>query len=978
MPTSDTLFFGPFRLVISERLLLKNGAPVVIGDRALDILISLVCCAGRTLTHRELTALVWPHLIVEDSNLRVHVAGLRKVLGDGIDGIRYIVNVTGRGYCFVAPVRNHPQEGLSRSGGAHIQKATQIPAALSRMVGRAASIQAVSNVLMSRRFVSIVGPGGMGKTTVAIAVAHALFEQFDGAVYFIDLGALTDPSLIAGTVAATLGTYSSGEDTLSSVLAFLGDRKVCIILDSCEHLVDATAALSARLFSAAPNLYILTTSREALRVTGENVHLLPPLDGPHEGADLTVAEALASPAAQLFLERAAASGYGAELSEVEVGLVADICRRLDGIALAIEIAASRVGAYGVAGTAKMLDGPFKLLWNGCRNAVPRHQTLAAMLDWSYNLLSDTEQRVLCRLSVFRGAFDLEAAVAVSDEVGSIAGECATAVAGLADRSLVSITSIRGSTYYRLLDTTRAFAESKLHQQQDADTIKRRHAIYVSNLLAALETPQIADFGGYSASALELHLGNVRAAVEWSFSPEGDADVALKLVVYAAPLLLGLSLLSECRAWCRRALAAAPQHSDNLGHELALRKVLSIASMYTLGNTPEVRTEIERGLELADAQGDSEHQLHFLAGLNLFLVRRGNFRVALTVAERYADVAKDVGPAGEVCAEWMLGQTYHMLGNQAEARRRIERGFALQAASPAVHVNYFAYDHRVRAEVALARTLWLAGLPDQAVDAARVALDQIDRCDHPVTRCVSLLWATYVFLWCGAFDVAANVLGRATDHAKRHALPVYQDVAAAMRGELMVLSGAVEDGIDFLQSSIPSMIADDHHVVVSAASRAWAEGLVRCGRHEEAKPLIARAVERAQAFGGTFDLPELLRVQGVVLLADPAMEPTLPEAALIHSLELARSQAARGWELRTATTLARMWSEQGEVDKARSLLLPIQRRFTEGFGSQDLRTATALLESLLPAQETPGTPSELSSNSKVAWAQNAPRQKQRRP
>src|SRR5271170_1663769 len=283
------------------------------------------------------------------------------------------------------------------------------------MVGRDDTVRALAEQLQAWRFVSIVGPAGVGKTTVAISVAHTLIDGFHDAVFFIDLAALTDPQLVPTAVASALGLTVQTQDPLVGLLAFIGDRKILLVLDNCEHVISVAAALAERVVSEAPQAHILATSRVALRVEGEHVHVLHSLECPPEDAGLTALEALRYPAAQLFMERAAASGHGAALSDIDAPIVARSCRRLDGVALAIELAASRVGSLGIRGTAELLENRFSLLWQGRRTALPRHETLNAMLDWSYSLLSDREQAVLCRLSVFVGNFTLQAAGCVASE-----------------------------------------------------------------------------------------------------------------------------------------------------------------------------------------------------------------------------------------------------------------------------------------------------------------------------------------------------------------------------------------------------------------------------------------------------------------------------------------------------------------------------------------------------------------------------------
>src|SRR5260370_19091921 len=328
---------------------------------------------------------------------------------------------------------------------------------------------------MTCRFVSLVGPGGAGKTTAAVAVDHALTEDFQGAFFVVDVGALGDARLVATGIGSALGFVTQAEDPMLGLLGFLGDRKVLLVLDNCEHVVDAAAELAERVVNEAPQTHILATTREALRAEGEHVHMLHSLDTPPDDPGLPASEALRYPAVQLFMERALAGGYHSELSDAEAPIVANICRRLDGMTLAIELAASRVGSLGIGGTAELLDNRFKVIWQGRRTALPRHQTPKSMLDWSYNLLSDLEKRVLSRLSMFVGDFTIKAACEVAAEEEVDEALVTHAITRLVDKSLISTTHFQRSTYYRLLDTTRVCALTKLTSRGETTRRAQRQA-----------------------------------------------------------------------------------------------------------------------------------------------------------------------------------------------------------------------------------------------------------------------------------------------------------------------------------------------------------------------------------------------------------------------------------------------------------------------------------------------------------------------
>jgi predicted ATPase/DNA-binding winged helix-turn-helix (wHTH) protein len=378
----------------------------------LDTLIALVSSHNQPIDKRDLMTQVWPDVTVSEGSLRFHIAGLRKALGDGKDGARYITTLAGRGYCFVAPVTRSSDRDNVRSPVATGFPAANVPSRLARMVGRADGVLTLSTDLVAVRFVTIVGAGGVGKTTLAVAVGHYLIKTFAGVVLFVDLGALSDPRLAATSLASMLGLSVQSDDGTPSLIAYLRDKRILLILDTCEHLIEAVAALASRIFDAAPQVHILATSREALQVEGEHVYRLDALACPPDAPELTAAFAQTFPAPQLFVERAVASGARLDFSDAEAAIVVSICRKLDGVALAIELAARRVEAYGLQQTAALLDQRLTLLWLGPRTAPPRQRTLHATLDWSYGLLSELERVVLRRLAVFVGHFTLDAALAV--------------------------------------------------------------------------------------------------------------------------------------------------------------------------------------------------------------------------------------------------------------------------------------------------------------------------------------------------------------------------------------------------------------------------------------------------------------------------------------------------------------------------------------------------------------------------------------
>src|SRR5277367_2000782 len=811
------------------------------------------------------------------------------------------------------------------------------------MVGRDDTVRELARQLQVWRFVCIVGPGGIGKTTVAISVAHTLIDGFHDAVFFIDLAALTDPQLVTTAVASALGYTLQTQDPLVGLLAFIGDRKILLVLDNCEHVISVAAALAERVVSEAPKAHILATSREALRVDGEHVHVLYSLECPPEDAGLTALQALRYPAAQLFMERAAASGYDAALSDGEAPIVARSCRRLDGVALAIELAASRVGSLGIRGTAELLENRFSLLWHGRRTALPRHETLNAMLDWSYSLLSDHEKLVLCRLSVFVGDFTLQAAGSVASETGVDEADVIDAVASLVVKSLVSTAVINEFTYYRLLDTTRAYAAAKLAERGGADRIARRHAIFYAKFLEHDEIIQSL-FGEHDLSGYASHIGNVRAALGWALSDHGDAAVGVELATWAAPLFIGLSLFGECRGWCERALAALDASSRGTRQEMILQEALALASMFTRGHSDQIRAEYERGLALAEAFQDPARQLSLLVGLNIFLTRLGDLRDAMAVAERggaIARAAKD--PAGTAWAEWRVGMAHHYLGDQAAAQLHLERGMTLAVELGVFNANFSGLDPRSPALSCLARTLWLRGFSDQALRIVQNAIDEASSRDHPLSICGSLAHAPLLLLWTGDLPGASDRIEQLIVYAGRYSLAPYLAHGIALKGELAIARDEPEAGLDLLRGALESLRAQQYNIENTDFIGALAEGLRKTGQFKEAILTINGAIARAKNSGVEFDLSELLRIKSQILAAQHDRESALN--CLTEALAVARAQSALAWELRSTMALARMLSEDGQRDQARHTLALVYDRFTEGFETADLKLARALLEDL---------------------------------
>ena len=478
---ADEFRFAGFACLPGRRQLLKGGNPVAINSRAFDILVALLNARGGLVSKDELVAAAWPSTNVAEGNLRVHMAALRKALEAHGGDENLICTVPGRGYCLAAPVsRQHCGPPAQMNGSDSF--ATGLPISLTRMFGRDEVVRTLAEQLEQRRFVTIVGPGGIGKTKVAVATARAISVSYPDGVHFVDLTTAVDPAQVPAVLAEAFGCAPSAAPGAAELDRHLAGKRMLVVLDNCEHLVDAMANLIEPLSRATSargrRVDFLATSREPLRIAHEWVRRLPPLEGPPDAGSITAAEALTYPSIQLFVDRVCASDAAYELTDPGAATVAKICRKLDGIPLAIEMAAGRVEAFGVEGLAAQLDAPLRLLSGGRRTAHARHQTLSGTLDWSYGMLSDPERAVFRRLAIFPVEFTLHAACAVAGgghDRDVIEFDVMENVATLVAKSLVLADFSDARARYRLLTTTRCYALEKLTASGELDAVTQRYA-----------------------------------------------------------------------------------------------------------------------------------------------------------------------------------------------------------------------------------------------------------------------------------------------------------------------------------------------------------------------------------------------------------------------------------------------------------------------------------------------------------------------
>ncbi len=764
----------------------------------------------------------------------------------------------------------------------------------------------------------------------------------------VDLVCQLDPALVPSTVAGVLGLELGGEEiTPESIARAIRERKLLLVLDNCEHVVDAVARLAETILRLCPAASIIATSREVLRIEGEYVYRVPPLDVPsqdEEEADVV----LGYGAVQLLITRANALDSEFRPQGESLRAVAAICRRLDGIPLAIEFAAARAAVFGPELVISNLEKRLGLLGGGRRTALPRHQTLRATLDWSYDLLPEPEQCVLRRLGVFAAGFTLEAVNAVMSDKGHAAPFLLEQIASLVAKSLVTLDRSAPTGRWRLLDTTRDYALEKLAENGETALVARRCVEYFRDLVrpamyGSKVQPTDDDMARYARE-----IDNVRACLDWSFS-RGDAATGVVLTAAYAPVWLSLFLVAECRERIERAVEYLESDSQlNTVLTMQLHVSLGFALIFSMGSVARTRAVLVRALETAEKLDEVSAMLEILFALYGVYHNCGECREALAAAERFSRVAHRTGdPVFAPMAYRMIGNCLHYAGKQLEAQRSFERMLEVYVAPEYQrHAIWSSYDQRVMGEARLAQVLWLRGFVDQGVAKTQASLEEARAAGHKPTLCWVLHYGAYpVALMTGDLDAAGQAVAMLADLASSISAPIWKILAQCMEGKLLIKRGEFRAGSAMLRAALDTCERTEHTICYPEFLGALAEGLVGLGRFAEALATLDRALAMADRGGERWFVPELLRTKGELLLrgaSDQAISAA--EDCFSDGIAIAREHDALSLELRIALSLARLRIGQDRHNEARQLLAPVYNKFTEGFETPDLRSAGALLRS----------------------------------
>jgi predicted ATPase/DNA-binding winged helix-turn-helix (wHTH) protein len=667
---------GPFRLDSEAGVLTKAGAPTALGSRAVAVLTTLVRQANEYVRKDSIIDAAWPGVVVEESNLAVQISALRRVLSQAPGGDGWIETLAKRGYRFVGPVTELPDERQDAREG---RKHSNLPEPLTSFIGRERELVEIKRLLAGKRLLTLVGAGGIGKTRLALQAAAEVMDAYRDGVWLVELGSISNPSLVPTSVAQVLGVQErTGIPLVDRLCSHLKSRQLLLILDNCEHLRDACATLADAILRSAADTTIIATSREPLHVAGEQTYPLQTLSLPDPSAS---AEAIVrSEAVQLFVERARRQLPDFELTAARAPAVAQLCIHLDGIPLALELAAARIRSLSVELLNARLHDRFKLLTGGDRTALPRQQTLRATLDWSYDLLDEDERTALRRLAIFPGSFTLEAASAVASDEAIDEFAVIDLLSQLVGRSLVVADTSQGSARYRLLETMRAYALEKLAEVEETDAIRRRHAQYCRDRMerAPDDWERLPD--AEWRARYQPELDNVRAALDWAFGSGGDPAIGVELSGAAGELWYWLALEHEGQQRLEVAVASVGSQTSESDQARLWRWQ---GELWAMERPTQAVAAYERAIELHRRVGDGSVPGHLFVWLGEVLTLIGRVEQAVSILAEAFSALERKGTQ-KTWGHYFLfsGFVKTMTGDLAAARIDYEKGVSLARSAGA--------------------------------------------------------------------------------------------------------------------------------------------------------------------------------------------------------------------------------------------------------------------------------------------------------
>lgn len=941
-PKAELVFsFGSYRLVPSRQLLLLDNRPIKLGGRVFELLRLLVQRNGEIVSKEELMAAAWPGIFVHESNLKVNMSNLRRLLGDTKLNPSYIATVVGRGYRFIAPVNTamgavEDGDSLAQSPGfGHLPPQGHI-------VGRAAELADVLSALHRERHVTLVGAGGIGKTTTAIAAAHAYAVKCPDGICLVDLATIKDPTLLPVALVTALGIRGNPDDSFTAILDHLLPRRMLIVLDNCENVLPAAAIFASRLASEEGSSKVLATSREPLGFDREFLIRIGPLAIPDDEQGLSLQRAVSFPTVELFVSRALEwAGY--QISDADCDTVVSICRSVEGLPLAIELAAAQLENYSPSELLAMLDRRISFSNPRLHGVAPRHETLLATIDWSYRLLPQKEAAIFRLVSAFADSFELEDAVHIAAAVGLDHIDVVIGLGRLVAKSLLNADVNGPGLRYRQLDSTRHFAAEKRRADGAEALILKYHAQRVLDLFRRSEDEwHWLETGDWTLRYVS-RLADLRAALAWAFGADGDIALGVRLTVAAIPLWSETSILSEAQ----ERTAVALRHAENLPSDDLLKAKLACSRAWSLFYS-KMRKEIEvawfDAIGFAQRAHSLEYEQRGLEGLAYYLMEVGKIDEAigcLEESERLSAHHRDwsAAPEGDRALAWAKAHR----GDFVESGQVLDR-LAVQHPLAGRRATMAGQDviRFVSIRCYLTFIAWMTGRADYAGLVTHDAVEQAGRAGHWLSQSNALgLAALPLALETGNIPLLEHYSALMQRNMEREIIPRWIPVHRYFKGLLSYSKG---DGEAYreVQDAIDHMIECKYLLRIGMYIAGLARVLLHRGLLDEARNTIDLAFQYQQRQGERWCRCELMRVDAAIQYRGG--DRIAAERMWKEAVNDAHAIGAKSFELRAASDLAVHYIEARRSGEAVALLEPLYRGFTEGFDTQDLRTAARLLHS----------------------------------
>lgn len=906
MKATDEIRFAEWQIWPQLRILLHRGKPVKISARAFDVLVILVSAEGQVVSKDRLLTQVWGNEIVEENNLQAQISAIRRVLGHE----RHLLTTEfGSGYRF--NLSSKPQVILPEPA----RKASVVFPFLTSILGRDQAVQEICALMRQHPLVTITGPGGVGKTRLAWEVVNLIRTEYPDGICVAELAHITDASSLLSVFSQALHLPLTAVHNSHDLSHQLARRECLLMIDNGEHVIKELKPVIALLLNAAPHITMLLTSQVATEIAGEQQYLLPPLEVPEKEVSDSQ-RLLMFPSVRLFIERAQAQRFDFHPSNAELSVIGELCRHLDGLPLAIELAASRLPIMSVSEIYHCLEDRFQLLSSRQSVRVSRHQKIKTTLEWTYQLLNQREQQLFYSLGIFTDMFTVNAVTDFLQTPEENGWQIVDDLQRLLSLSLIQVNTQVPVTRFRLLETLRQFACDKLRQQGEYPRLAAQFADYCHRQAEQAQLDWYRLPTEQWRARYDPFLNDLRSVLQHTLTEGADPAKGLEILQAMTPFWIEYSLYNECQRHIYPLLSETRlQGVLTLHQRMNLSAAAGKASTWAKGPTPETRFTWQTALTLAKQLDDNEIRLQAYYGLWLYYLRTGKLDLSLHHAQSMCTLARAINDTNALATGLrIVGVSWHFLGQHALGRDYLQQSLDWFAIDGSGHAFRFGLDQETAGEAFLSRVLWVQGEYRAAKQIAWRAVKKAARLQHICSLCCALAEGACMT---AALDRNPRWVRKAAiwliELAEKHDLYFWKTY-----GELFLRWAEQFNHPDIKQTTLFNSLR--------AMGLDW-----------QYSPLLSEMDARLsqQTPHENWCTPELLRLAAT----------HLPTYAQRQQLELALNKAlqqqAYGWALRIVCSLATLRVETGDRMAAKQLITEVLNHIDDSQHSTDIRNAIAL-------------------------------------